>query len=278
MCWARLRALVPTRDDQSGSVTPFVLIVTIALFLLAGLVIDGGRQLNAKSRAFAYAQEASRAGAQTINLTRDIAILDEDQAVRAAERFCDEAMERDERLVDCTARYEKTTNEAGIDVVSVEVNTTIETDAILSGMFGMDVWSADGRARARPVQGVVDPQTGQKFTMDPPETGDPTGNPFPTDDGPAPTDELTPSCKKPYYDPYDPLNTWSRGDPPLKPPITEASPTEPVACWPAWEPPEKNKDKDKDKGGNNGGNNGGPKNGGNNGGPKNNNGNQGGRR
>ncbi|MDN5854838.1 MAG: Tad domain-containing protein, partial [Actinomycetia bacterium] len=232
-----LRAVVPSRDDQSGSVTPFVLIVTIALFMLAGLVIDGGRHLSSRSRAFAYAQEASRAGAQTIKLNRDIAILDKDKAVQAAERFCGEAMSRDQDLVKCDAEYKRSTNEAGIDVISIEVTTTVETDAILSGMFGMNTWEADGRARARPVQGIVDPQTGQQFTIGPPESADPTDNPFGTDTGPPPTEDVTPSCKSPYYDPYDLQNTWSKGDPPLEPPITESEPTEPVPCWPAWPAP-----------------------------------------
>ena len=267
MLWEKLRALVPTRDDQSGSVTPFVLIVTIALFMLAGLVIDGGRQMNSKSRAFAYAQEASRAGAQTIDLTRDAAVLDTNQAVRAAERFCGDAMARDEDLVECEASVEDTANETG-DVVSVQVNTTVETDAILSGMFGMDVWTANGEARARPVQGVVDPQSGQELTMAPPETGGPKGNPFPTGSGPPPTAAPTKKCESPYYDPYDITNTWSKGDPPRKPPITESEPTEPVPCWPAWDPPKKKPD---DGGGNNdggGGNGNGNQNGnnGNNGG------------
>src|SRR5690625_7233992 len=95
MWWRRLRSLAPTRDDQSGSVTPLVLIVTIALFMLAGLVIEGGRHLSSRSRAFAYAQEASRAGAQTVRLDGDVASLDRDQDVRAGERFCSDAMERD---------------------------------------------------------------------------------------------------------------------------------------------------------------------------------------
>ena len=261
MRWDLLRTRLPSRDDQSGSVTPFVLIVTIALFMLAGLVIDGGRHLNSRSRAFAYAQEASRAGAQTIRLDRDVALLDKDEAVQAAERFCSNAMSRDDDLVKCDAQWEQSTNEAGIHVISVEVTTTVKTDAILSGMFGMETWEADGLARARPVQGVVDPQTGQKFNIGPPDSADPTDNPFGTDTGPPDTDDVTPSCRSPYYDPYHPLKTWKSGDPPLEPPITESEPTEPVPCWPAWEPP---KD-DSDNGGNgNGGNgNGGNGNGGN---------------
>lgn len=231
-----------TRDDHSGSITPFVLIVTIALFMLGGLVIDGGRHLNAKSRAMAYAQEASRAGAQTIDLSRDRAVLVPDQAIAAASRFCERAMAEDSDLVECTPSTEQNTDSGGRPVVDVKVDTVIETDGILSGMFGVDTWTADAYAYARPVQGVTEADAGD-LNLPPPETQTPTDAPFPTAGPSEPTDS-TPSCPSPYYDPYNPENTWEPGEPRLDPPITDATPTEPVPCWEAWTPPKPKPDCD----------------------------------
>lgn len=72
-------------------VTAFVVIFTLALLLLAGLVIDGGLTLAARVRAIDEAQAAARAGAQAINLplfraTGQVA-LDPDQAQAAAQTY-----------------------------------------------------------------------------------------------------------------------------------------------------------------------------------------------
>ena len=51
---------------ESGQVTAFVVGVVVALVAMAGLVIDGGYALAAKSRAFDAAYGAARAGAQAL--------------------------------------------------------------------------------------------------------------------------------------------------------------------------------------------------------------------
>src|SRR5438874_2587717 len=56
------------RTDQNGRVTAFVVIIVTAVFLFAGLVLDGGLTLTAKIRAIGEAEEAARAGAQEIDL------------------------------------------------------------------------------------------------------------------------------------------------------------------------------------------------------------------
>jgi hypothetical protein len=50
--------------DESGMVTAFVVIFTLALVLMAGLVLDGGLALAAKVQAIDDGQAAARAGAQ----------------------------------------------------------------------------------------------------------------------------------------------------------------------------------------------------------------------
>lgn len=62
------RLLVRLGDRDVGMVTAFVVIFTVALLVMAGLVLDGGLALSAKVRAIDDAQAAARAGAQAINI------------------------------------------------------------------------------------------------------------------------------------------------------------------------------------------------------------------
>ncbi|HEY3810282.1 MAG TPA: pilus assembly protein TadG-related protein [Acidimicrobiales bacterium] len=55
-------------EREAGMVTAFVVIFTVALLVMAGLVLDGGLALSAKVRAIDDAQAAARAGAQAINI------------------------------------------------------------------------------------------------------------------------------------------------------------------------------------------------------------------
>ena len=67
---------------------PAVAILAVMIFTLAGLVIDGGRQLGARSRAVGYAQEAARVGAATIQLNTAEAKIDTAKAATAIAAFC----------------------------------------------------------------------------------------------------------------------------------------------------------------------------------------------
>ena len=53
--------------SDSGSLTLMLAVLMVALLALAGLVIDGGRKLDATQKAYAIAQEAARAGAGQVN-------------------------------------------------------------------------------------------------------------------------------------------------------------------------------------------------------------------
>jgi hypothetical protein len=89
---SRLRArTIATSTGQDGFVTAFTVIMVVALFVLAGLVFDGGRALAARVTALDDAQEAARAGAQQIDLATfratGAAILNTAAAVTAAENY-----------------------------------------------------------------------------------------------------------------------------------------------------------------------------------------------
>lgn len=81
--------------QEAGMVTAFVVIFTVALLVMAGLVLDGGLALSAKVRAIDDAQAAARAGAQAINIplyrsTGQIT-LDPIEATGDAERYLAQA-------------------------------------------------------------------------------------------------------------------------------------------------------------------------------------------
>ena len=55
--------------NDRGSITAYLLITTVAIFALAGLVLDGGAALAAHGRAADVAQQAARAGADALDVT-----------------------------------------------------------------------------------------------------------------------------------------------------------------------------------------------------------------
>ena len=59
----------PGEGTDRGSVTAYLLVTMVALFALAGLVLDGGAALAAHGRAADIAQQAARAGADALDET-----------------------------------------------------------------------------------------------------------------------------------------------------------------------------------------------------------------
>ncbi|MFF4741633.1 TadE/TadG family type IV pilus assembly protein [Streptomyces sp. NPDC001268] len=64
--------------EDRGQVTAFIVGTVLALWLFAGIVVDGGLALASKARALDTAQEAARTGAQQL----DIAELRHNQAIQ----------------------------------------------------------------------------------------------------------------------------------------------------------------------------------------------------
>ena len=92
---SRLRTVLTDRwtriqhDEDRGSITAYLLIMTVALVVLAGLVLDGGAALTAHGRAADTAQQAARAGAdaldeQSLRATTPSGLTTNPAAARAA--------------------------------------------------------------------------------------------------------------------------------------------------------------------------------------------------
>lgn len=144
---------------ETGAITPFILIVSIGILMLGGLVVDGGRQLNARGLAVAYAQEAARAGAQAIDVTSPTLDVLEGRAVDSANNFCASARAADPTLIQCRASVTTETTD-GKTFRLVQVDTRVEIDTIVLGMIGMQRLDAEGGALARPIRGIADAEDG----------------------------------------------------------------------------------------------------------------------
>ncbi len=144
----------PTADDPTaggpgdrGSIAPAIPIIAIMLFLLCGLVVDSARQLDARSRAEAYAQEAARAGAERINLTDQNAVIDPAAARAAVTQFCAAAVAAEPALVECGV--------TAVDGLQVTVRTEIQMRATMLSAVGLRTLTAGGTGRATAQQGVT---------------------------------------------------------------------------------------------------------------------------
>jgi hypothetical protein len=224
--------------DERGSITPFVVIVSLAILLLAALVIDGGRQLNGKGRAIAYAQEAARAGAQAIDVTDPRLDLVPGLALAAADEYCRTAQANDAQLIKCEAEL-RTVNDPAGDFKAVTVSTTVRFQAILLGLIGKDVLQATGEALARPVSGISGPDSGKVPTVAPPSVAPPATS-APTAEAPPvpPEIEVTPCTPKPTEDADDDNDEDDEDDKDDKDDEDEESdPDAPEECKPAGDAP-----------------------------------------
>ncbi|MGH9089950.1 MAG: hypothetical protein ACRDZR_00995 [Acidimicrobiales bacterium] len=128
--------------------TAFVVVLTLALLLMAGLVLDGGLTLAARVQAIDEAQAAARAGAQAIDLAQfrstGQVVLDPAQADQAAES------------------YLATTGHRGTVAVhgdEVEVTVSITQPMQILGLVHISSMTVTGSASAVAEHGVEGPGT-----------------------------------------------------------------------------------------------------------------------
>lgn len=131
-----------TRGER-GSVTVFVVSMSTALLLVAGLVYDGGRMIAARRDADAVAGAAARAGAQGLDETGL-------RQTDGAPVLAPDAVGRVQRYLASTG-FTGTANVDG-DTVSVEVHRTQDL-AILS-LAGLRSSTITGTGSARAVRAL----------------------------------------------------------------------------------------------------------------------------
>ncbi|WP_327634424.1 hypothetical protein OHB24_31140 [Kribbella sp. NBC_00482] len=191
-----------------GALSPAVAILAVMIFTLAGLVIDGGRQLGARSRAVGYAQEAARVGAAAIQLNVAEAKIDTAKAATAITEFCGQVRANDPAVTACgpTTLTDK----------EVDIKVDIANKTTFLGLIGKQSLKASGTGQAHAEQGVD--KADDSPTIPPIEVNPTTDGPGGTIDTPRPpTIDL-------------PCPTWTVGSPT---PIWTLSPFPfPASCSP----------------------------------------------
>jgi putative Flp pilus-assembly TadE/G-like protein len=129
-----------------GALSPAVAILAVMIFTLAGLVIDGGRQLGARSRAVGYAQEAARVGAASIQLNTSEAKIDTAKAATAISAFCAQVSSNDPTVTACGST--KLTDD------QVDIKVAINNKTTFLGLIGKTSLKASGIGTAHAEQGV----------------------------------------------------------------------------------------------------------------------------
>ncbi len=143
---------VPARSPHSetGSVSVLVAVLSLSMLLMAGLVVDGGRQLIAYRRAANDAEQAARVGAAALNpaaLRGGSYTLDPAAATAAAARYLSAAAGQNGVQI-TGSRVTVTGN-------TVAVQLTLRRTTTFLAVLGVTGLTATGRGRARLVHGVV---------------------------------------------------------------------------------------------------------------------------
>ncbi len=124
--------------------TPFVVLIALALMLAVGLVVDGGQKLRATQRADAAAEEAARAAGQVIQAPRSVRgltpLVDPAPAAAAAQAYLDAA---------------GVTGTVAVDGALVTVTTTTTEPTVFLAAIGITTVTATGTAQARLVRGLT---------------------------------------------------------------------------------------------------------------------------
>lgn len=137
------RSLARGRSD-AGNASIVLVLITPALFGVAGLVVDGGRAINARQLAASQAEQAARAAADAVDVDAVRAgtglVIDPLAAGAAAQRYL-------------TAAGASGAVEVGMGTVTVTVSATTRT--AFFAVIGVDQISVTAEATARPARGVV---------------------------------------------------------------------------------------------------------------------------
>ncbi|MEV4891082.1 pilus assembly protein TadG-related protein [Nonomuraea sp. NPDC055795] len=130
---------------ERGSMSVFTVLFSVVVFLLAGLLVDGGAAINAKLRATDIAEQAARAAADQVDVehlraTGQARLLGESEVCGRADEVVT-AHDADEvARGDCAVS-------GGAEV---RVTVTVRWDAFFLGALGFTGSEMEGEATAAP--------------------------------------------------------------------------------------------------------------------------------
>ena len=140
---ARSPRLVGRPAGQDGSVSLFLVVAVLALFIAVGLVVDGGQKLRSTQRADDVAAEAARAGVQSVQPANTV----RGQPAQA----------NPEAAISAARHYLSVAGVAGTVTVTggrVQVSTSISFTPAFLSLIGLGTQTVTGRASARLARGV----------------------------------------------------------------------------------------------------------------------------
>jgi len=129
-------------SDERGAASIFVLGMSVVLMVCAGLVVDGGLAINARMRVADDAEQASRVGADSINL--DI--------LRAGGGVVIDPGLAAQRSADYLSSRGYSPGQYSLDVQGETVSVTVHdtTNTMILGLVGIDTYDVQAAASATP--------------------------------------------------------------------------------------------------------------------------------
>lgn len=142
----RLRALVAVGTDDRGSASAFVVGLVVALLVVAGLVSDAGRAVNARVAAVDDAEQAARVGANQLDLT----------TMRGGGTPRIDTVRATSEVLDFLAARGYATSRASVsaDVDAVTVTVRRDVPTTLLQLILIDSFAVEGTATARAAVGI----------------------------------------------------------------------------------------------------------------------------
>jgi Flp pilus assembly protein TadG len=137
------RSLKDSSGDR-GSLTVFVAVFCVTLFVLIGLVVDTGRAISARSVAMSEAQQAARAGAGQVSVG----------ALRSGQIEVDPV-----GAVNASEKYLESVGQTGwASVVGATVTVHVETEepTVILGIVGINHIRISVSASAMDLHGVTE--------------------------------------------------------------------------------------------------------------------------
>lgn len=128
------------RRNERGSVTLWAVIITTAVLMIVGLVVDGGSQLRATQRADQVAREAARAAGQAISgdpILGRPGLVDVSRGRQAAAAYLSAAGVAGDVLVEGT---------------TITVNTRVSWSPVILSAIGVGSVTVTGSAQAETKQ------------------------------------------------------------------------------------------------------------------------------
>ncbi|MEV7012429.1 pilus assembly protein TadG-related protein [Streptosporangium sp. NPDC051022] len=140
---------MPGTGRDRGSMSVFTVIFSVVVFMLAGLLVDGGAAINARLRAADIAEQAARAAADQIDVehlraTGQAQLLDDGTVCAKAEEMVSAYSGAEVRLGECTV---------GAGQAEVTVRVSVAWKAFFLAALGFPGSEMEAAATAGPDMG-----------------------------------------------------------------------------------------------------------------------------